>query len=953
MNLDQASEHFETIKLEFSETASSTVTEEDVRFRLINRVLTEVLGWDFKEIQTEKPNRNGYSDYLIHSSGKTRAIVEAKRTSEELTSSQSSTLSFLKLDGPGLKNAKPGIKQATKYCIDEGIDFSVVTNGTTWIFFRATRTDGKKPSEGKAAVFNSLDVISENFQTFYEFLGREHLVNRVYHAILNEKEGFTLSPVEELHFAYGATASAVIQKSEHARDLEDVFDSFFSTISGDNDKELLKRCFVESKESQHAEKVLARITSEVLSQIQPMQTSAGSQLATEIEKATRTNRGEKVLLIGNKGSGKSTFVDRFFEMSLEKTVREKCLFLKLDLAEFGGDQNNLINWLDRSLVQKIETQLYADNAPTYEELQGIFHSTYQRWSVGAHKHLYEKDLSAFKIKFGEYLQDLMDTNPHEYSMCQLNNVVRSRHMLPCIVFDNTDQFSGQIQQAVFQYTNAIYERVKTCFLIVPITDQTVWQLSKSGPLQSYQAKSFFLPVPSTKEVLEKRIKYIAAEADDADQTKGHYTLPNGITVKLENLKAFASSLEEVFLNNEFLARRIGYLANFDIRRSLQLSKRLMTSPFIGIDDLIKNYISNDVLRITTKNLSLALVNGQYRFFRQEQSEFVSNLFSINPKNIGSPLLRLRILILLLDKQRSVHNPLESFLSCGEIEQYFVAMGVSSHLTRSSIQMLLDTRLVEPYDPTDNIATNGHLVSITNSGEMHIELALHDKTYFSQMALTTGIRNHELASTLKKFNEEKKHIEEIRVNFKEYCIKQDAIFIKIPASNENYKNQRSLVDELQAERRESGVNGTVKWFNPKEGYGFVKIDQKHQDAFLSLTVLEHFGLNTLTTNQKIVCGLSQSDRGLQVIDIEQVDGVNISEEATNEDEENLKTATVIFYDSNKGYGFLKPHDGSRDILIPRRTLNSYGLTELEEGKKVLVEIEMQIKGPVAMALALDD
>jgi hypothetical protein len=192
---------------------------------------------------------------------------------------------------------------------------------------------------------------------------------------------------------------------------------------------------------------------------------------------------------------------------------------------------------------------------------------------------------------------------------QLKNAIVSRHRLPCIIFDNTDQFPSEVQQAVFQYANAIYEQTKVCFLIVPITDQTVWQLSKSGPLQSYQAKSFFLPVPSTKEVLRKRIQFIASEVDETDTQSGKYSLPNGIQVALDDLRAFAGTLEEVFLNNEFVARRIGYLANFDIRRSLELSKRLMTSPHIGIDDLIRTFLSGGHLDVKSDSLSAALICG--------------------------------------------------------------------------------------------------------------------------------------------------------------------------------------------------------------------------------------------------------------------------------------------------------------------------------------------------------
>ncbi|MEP5757900.1 MAG: hypothetical protein ABJ327_01060 [Litoreibacter sp.] len=955
MDLDSSEDRFEEIKAEFEANLESARTEEDVRFRLINRIITEVLGWDFKEVQTEKPNESGFSDYLLQSDGRTRAIIEVKRTSHKLTQSKAKSLSFLKVGGSGLDAARAGMEQAASYCFQEGVDFAIVSNGTTWVLFRASRTDGKRPSDGQAAVFNNLDIISDNFQVFYELLGREHLVNRVYRAILDEQEGFKLLPKEELHTPFGTSAASAGSKSDHARDLDEVFDSFFSTISGDSDKTLLMKCFVESKESQHAEKVLARITNEVLEQLKPMESSTGGQLATELERAAAAQRGEKILLIGNKGSGKSTFIDRFFEMTLDEGMRRRCLVLKLDLARYEADSSTLADWLDRNLQMQIDKQLYQDAPPSFDELQGVFHSTYQRWSVGPHKHLYETDSTAFKVKFGEYLEDIIDKRPHDYCVAQLKNAISSRHRLPCIIFDNTDQFPSEVQQAVFQYANALYEQTKVCFLIVPITDQTVWQLSKSGPLQSYQAKSFFLPVPSTREVLKKRIQFLASEVDESDTQSGRYALPNGIQVALDDLRAFAGSLEEVFLNNEFVARRIGYLANFDIRRSLELSKRLMTSPHIGIDDLIRSFLSGGQLEVKKDSLSIALICGQNKMFRQDQSDFVLDLFEIDPSLISSPLLRLRILTLLLDKQRSVHDPLDSFLTCGEIEQYFEVIGVSAQITRTNLQTLLNSRLVEPYNPTEGQVVAGQSVSISTSGEMHVELALHDNAYISQMALVTPIRDHNTSSEIRTISDQKlpdfRRSNDIRTKFLDYCAKQDAIFCKIPDRNENYRNQRSLLDELQVRTTKTNVSATVKWFNAREGYGFITLDKQDLDAFLSLTVVEQYGLGTVYDKQVLKCTVAESARGWQVTELTSVDDVAVPNKA-DEPSKTLMMAKVTFYNAAKGFGFLKPEDGSRDILLPRRTLAQLGLSDIDEGRTVLVEAEMQFKGPVAVALEMD-
>ena len=513
------------------------------------------------------------------------------------------------------------------------------------------------------------------------------------------------------------------------------------------------------------------------------------------------SRGEKVLIIGNKGSGKSTFIERFFEVSLNRELRAKCLFVRIDLAMFAGDrEDSLGDWLDRRLQGEIDRALYGSDSPEYDELQGVFFSDYQKWSKGQHRHLYESDHNAFKIEFGKHLNNIIEDQPHRYCTEQLKNVLSSRKMLPCIVFDNTDQFPVEIQQRVFQYANAVFEEVKSAFLIIPITDRTVWQLSKEGPLQSYKSKSFYLPVPSTKKILEKRIQYVGKEIEAQAGKTGQYALPNGVRIKIDNLKAFAACLESVFIENEFIARRIGFLSNFDIRRSLELSRRLMTSHHIGVDHLVSAYIAKNEIEIPRWRITTGLVSGPHDYFRQDQSSFILNLFDVDASAINSPLLKLRLLSLLLDKENSVNNALDSYLTIGEIEGYFEPMGVPAQVTRTNLQQLISFRLIEPYDPTEEDIRPGQKVSITTSGKMHRELALYDPIFFSQMALVTGVRSADLASTLKSLSRSggsyNAKTKRLRREFLDYCVGQDARFIKVPQNNENYVGQLALIDELQ-------------------------------------------------------------------------------------------------------------------------------------------------------------
>lgn len=47
-----------------------------------------------------------------------------------------------------------------------------------------------------------------------------------------------------------------------------------------------------------------------------------------------------------------------------------------------------------------------------------------------------------------------------------------------------------------------------------------------------------------------------------------------------------------------------------------------------------------------------------------------------------------------------------------------------------------------------------------------------------------------------------------------------------------------------------ATGTVKWFNPTKGFGFIQPDDGGKDAFVHISAVEKAGLATLVEGQKI-------------------------------------------------------------------------------------------------------
>jgi cold shock protein len=47
-----------------------------------------------------------------------------------------------------------------------------------------------------------------------------------------------------------------------------------------------------------------------------------------------------------------------------------------------------------------------------------------------------------------------------------------------------------------------------------------------------------------------------------------------------------------------------------------------------------------------------------------------------------------------------------------------------------------------------------------------------------------------------------------------------------------------------------AKGTVKWFNPDKGFGFIQPDDGGGDAFVHISAVERSGLNDLREGQKL-------------------------------------------------------------------------------------------------------
>lgn len=155
-----------------------------------------------------------------------------------------------------------------------------------------------------------------------------------------------------------------------------------------------------------------------------------------------------------------------------------------------------------------------------------------------------------------------------------------------------------------------------------------------------------------------------------------------------------------------------------------------------------------------------------------------------------------------------------------------------------------------------------------------------------------------------------------------------------------------------------VEAVVKWFNLTKGFGFVAPLDGSPDAFMHVSVLARLGLQQIAEGTKLLAQIGQGPKGRQVCQIIQVLGMaeippvpeNTRASAPVGPTEEL-TGTVKWFKPDKGFGFVTPDDGGKDVFVHKSIVARLGLMSLESGQKLKMSVHTASKGREAVSIEL--
>ena len=154
-----------------------------------------------------------------------------------------------------------------------------------------------------------------------------------------------------------------------------------------------------------------------------------------------------------------------------------------------------------------------------------------------------------------------------------------------------------------------------------------------------------------------------------------------------------------------------------------------------------------------------------------------------------------------------------------------------------------------------------------------------------------------------------------------------------------------------------VDGTVKWFNASKGFGFVTLPDGTPDAFLPMATLRRAGYDEAREGSTISCEIGSGAKGPLVVNVFNIDSSTaLPPRSDGVDRRTQRPSTTLegavkWFEPTKGYGFISPDGGGKDIFLHVTALRRSQLDMVEPGQRVRIDVVEGKKGLEADRISL--
>lgn len=751
-NIDIALDNLK--KLPSMEFFNEKLSETDTRSKLIDYILTEVLGWTEIDIKREErcTETNSYLDYKL-STNIPQIIIEAKKNSIDFELPTSTSQKDFVIGGI-LQKSKQLINamvQARDYAVSKGVAFCVVTNGMQYIFFRSQNTFGIDWIKHKCVVFRDIEDIQNNFEYFCKLFSKSSVENGVLYKTMQfsddvENEKNKYKTLDTRHI------SLPRKKDRNPLFLfigEIVHRVFQDLATKESESEILEHCYVDSARKQ--DKQTPYFDHEIKS-LYVSKKDAGEfqQRIYSLLRRTKPNHKEVILLIGSVGVGKSTFLQRFRKVLAKNEIDKKGMWFYINFKHFSDTGENLDNFIFNQ-IELILSNEYADlNIEDWTFLKQAYHSDYEKLKKGVLAPLFKSNPDKFEEKFSEVLIKSIENDKERHFVKLLTTASKRLSKSLFLVFDNADQLNPETQNKIFLAAQKLAETIE-CNALIAMREESYWKNRDAGPLNAFHTTAYHVQPPTLKQVLAKRFQYTKELiAGEKVEVYGDSKVTN------EELLEIINRLHKTLLGtNESYINFIEAISARDIRRALDLIAAFMVSGHTNIGALLRDIRSKNPtgLIIPFHEFLNAIILKDHEVYSELNSD-IMNLFGLSGGADTSNFNIIAVLGRVLHAENIRTTEIgNGYVLIEEIVNDLHAVGILPETTTSILNILNTRRLIETETTIKDSLDKSKYVRATVSGKYYIEELVKLFGYLDIVIYETPIGKNKSFKKLRRINDE--------------------------------------------------------------------------------------------------------------------------------------------------------------------------------------------------------
>ncbi len=651
---DEALDKIEEIYRQFGQFCRQrgAASEADTRHKIIDRVLHEVLNWPHEQVSLEKRADNGIIDYVLHTAARPLVVVEAKKsgTTWHIPLGRLSKRIY-ELSGviKKEKDLNSAIEQAQGYCNNQGIKYSIVTNGYSYIIFNAINY--RHPwRQGKAIVYSGPKDITGNFLEFYQLLEYNQVLNgSLDNALIKD---ISLDRIYDKPLDHVTSADALYGRNMISTLLHPYIDTFFGDISAQTNEEILEECYVYSGFLRRIDKdLIMALRDEIpdyalrdgFTELQP--TAYGDELRNRIEQySSQVKESGFIILMGGIGCGKSTYLRRFIKLMRADEAQNKMHFIYIDHLGYASKLESVKDFIYKNIFDHLKGQPNIISRTTLEliysdDIKALRETKFKKF----------KDPVKFDEKIGDFLYDKLNDN-FEFSEKTLKTLNRAK-ILPVIIFDNVDQLPLDIQIDIFEHAQ-YFSRKIGCLSILALREESYFTSRMQKIFTAYALQKYHISSPSFRKLIELRINKALEEIPTKQKTDVRIS---GRNVTTDDVRNYLQVIHQnLFRRYKPVISLIQSLCYGNMRFALEIMNSFLTSGTTDVAKILKIYMATGYYTVAFHEFVKSVMLGEFRYYKESRSPIV-NLYDVQACINSSHFTGIRVLR-YLSKYNNVPSP---------------------------------------------------------------------------------------------------------------------------------------------------------------------------------------------------------------------------------------------------------------------------------------------------------